>query len=269
MKLGKDTEVYPGSPNTLLYDGRIMIDQGGKNASLNLEVEVQLATHGHMDHIAGLLNSSKVRFLPPEDMWALSLLGRRAMTYGFSSGSSPLFTYDLVKVPISKDSISTSLPSEIQAIKLPGHTPGHTGYIVGSTLYAGDAFFGNRVLEGFVFPFYVDFWSAMESLSVVKELFKSVDNVVISHGPVYEKRKMEELLEFNIGYGEKLVGWVKDSISQGATAEEVVVRIMEKIGKGKEIKPTNVVLNTVTAKSILSQIAKEIRIEARGIVYFR
>ncbi|BCS93034.1 MBL fold metallo-hydrolase [Metallosphaera javensis (ex Sakai et al. 2022)] len=265
MKLDKNVEVHPGSPNTLVYEGRIVIDQGGKNSSLNLEAEVQLATHGHMDHIAGLLGG-KIKFLPPEDMWALSLLGRRAMTYGFSSRSSSVFSYDLVKEPIT-DSISTSLPSEIQPVKLPGHTPGHTGYIVGDTLYAGDAFFGSKVLEGFVFPFYVDFWSAMESLNLVKELLRSLDNVVISHGPVYEKKKMEELLEFNVRYGEKLVGWVKEAISQGGTAEEVVVRVMERTGRGNELKPVNIILNSVTAKSILSQIAREIRVESRGVVY--
>ncbi|BBL46857.1 hydroxyacylglutathione hydrolase [Metallosphaera sedula] len=263
MKISKNVEVLPGSPNTLIYEGRVVVDQGGKNSSLNLEAEAQLATHGHMDHIAGLLTNAGKKYLPREDMWALSLLGRRAMTYGFSSAQSTLFTYDLVKEEIS---VNSSLPSEVQEVKLPGHTPGHTGYILGNVLYAGDAFFGTRVLEGFIFPFYVDFWSAMDSLKVVKELLGSLDNVVISHGPIYEKRKMVEVLEFNIRHGERLVSWVKEAISQGATAEEVVVKVMSK-GTG-EIKPTNVILNSITAKSILSQVARDIRVESRGVVYW-
>ncbi|AEB95421.1 MBL fold metallo-hydrolase [Metallosphaera cuprina] len=259
MKLSNSVEVFPGSPNVLVYDRRVVVDLGGKLSSLNLEGEVQLATHGHMDHIAGLLRPSKVKYLPKEDLWALSLLGRRVMTYGFSSKDSPIFTYDLVK-----DEISTSGDPEVEVIKLPGHTPGHSGYILDNLLYAGDAFFGRKILESFVFPFYLDFWAALDSLQVIKEMMRSLNNVVISHGPIQEKRKMSETLEFNISYAEKLVSWVKDSISYGATAEEVVVKLMSKVG---EVRPTNVTLNSITAKSILSQVAKEIRVEERGVVY--
>ncbi len=213
-----------------------------------------------MDHIAGLLRESKVRYLPREDMWALSLLGRRVMTYGFSSKDSPLFTYDLLK-----EEISLSGDPEVEIVKLPGHTPGHSGYIVGNVLYAGDAFFGNRVLEGFVFPFYADFWTAVESMQKIKEIAKGLDNVVIAHGPVYEKKKMMEILEYNLNYADKLVSWVREAIRDGATAEEVVVKIMEKTVK--DIKPTNVILNSITAKSILSQVAKEVTVEDKGVVY--
>ena len=262
MRLGKDVEVLPGSPNTLIYQGRVVIDQGGRNSSVKLNAEVQMATHGHMDHIFGLTTGAKVKYIPPQDMWALNMIGRRAMTYGFSSPQSPLFTYDLVI-----GEISLSGDPEVEIVPLPGHTPGHSGYILGSTLYAGDSFFGQKVLEGFVFPFFVDFWAALESMEKLRELFKAVENVVISHGPVYEKRKMQELLDFNVQYAGRLLKWIEDEIrGKEATSQEVTVRVMMRAG-AKEVKPTNLLLNETVVKSILSVKAKEFRVSEKGLVY--
>ncbi|MBB5254395.1 MBL fold metallo-hydrolase [Sulfurisphaera ohwakuensis] len=259
MKFTKNIEVIPGSPNTLIYDNRVVIDLGGKNSSLDINAEVQLATHGHSDHIAGLLKKANVKYLPKEDYWALTLMGRRAMIYGFSSKDSPLFTYDFIKDNLSEDFKDV----EIQKIKMPGHTPGHTVYIVDSVLYAGDAFFGQKVLENFGVPFYTDFWEALNSLYKIKELIKSVDYVVIAHGPIYtNKRKMEELLDFNISFNEKLVQKVKDLITGNEmTAEEVTYRI----SRNRDV--ANILLNSVTIKSILFQVAKNIRVSEKGILF--
>ncbi len=260
MKVGK-IEVFPGSPNTLVYDGRVVIDQGGKNASLDLKAEVQLATHGHMDHIAGLFKEAKKKFIPREDSWTLNLIGRRCMTYGFSSSDSDLFSYDLIK-----EELKTQFEDpEVEVVPLPGHTPGHSGYIVDNALYAGDAFFGQKVLESFVFPFYVDFWKAQESLEKLVELVRGVDYVFLSHGPVYtDKRKVEEILKFNVEYNKRLVERIKDLISgQEMTAEEVVVRL------GGKLSPANVFLNEIVAKSILVQVSREVRVTEKGVVFRR
>ncbi|MCY0873732.1 MAG: MBL fold metallo-hydrolase [Acidianus infernus] len=263
MKLSKNVEVIPGSPNTLIYDERVVIDQGGKNADLNINAEVQLATHGHMDHIAGLFKNAKIKFLPKEDYWSLNIIGRRAITYGFSAKNSSIFTYDLIKEEL-KDEFTDS---EVEKIKLPGHTPGHVAYKIDNVLYCGDAFFGQKVLESFIFPFYTDFWAAQDSLDKLKELVKSVDFIIISHGPIYKKEKMIELLNFNIDYNKKLVEEIKDIIrGNPMTAEEVVIKLMIKRSKN-EINPTSVILNEITAKSILSEVAKNIKVESKGVTF--
>ena len=260
MKLNKDVEVIPGSPNTLIYQGRVVVDQGGRNSNLKLNAEVQLATHGHSDHIAGLFdNNAKVKYLPKEDYWALTLMGRRCMIYGFSSKVDKYFTYDLIKEDLKGDFSD----AEVEKVKLPGHTPGHTGYILGGVLYAGDAFFGQKVLESFGLPFYSDFWKAMESLEVLRELIKGVELVVISHGPVYTNRKkMEELLEYNIKFNEQLVKKVKDLITnKEMTAEEVTYLL----SGAKDV--ANIWLNSVTVKSILLGVANEVKVSEKGVVY--
>ncbi|AWR96349.1 MBL fold metallo-hydrolase [Acidianus sulfidivorans JP7] len=263
MKIGKNIEILTGSPNTLVYDNRIVIDQGGKNANVNIPSEIQLATHGHMDHIAGLFKQARVKYIPKEDYWTFNIIGRRMMTYGFSAKNSSLFTYDLIRENLQESFNDT----EIEKIHLPGHTPGHSAYIIQDTVYCGDAFFGQKVLEHFVFPFYIDFWNAMDSLEKLKEISKSMENIIISHGPVYPKKKMLELIDYNLSYGEKLVSEIKDMIKGNEmTAEEVVIKIMLKRGK-TEIDPTSVMLNEITAKSILSQIANAKVDKEKGIVF--
>lgn len=259
MKLTKTVEVIQGSPNTLVYDNRVVIDQGWKNSNLEINAEVQIATHGHSDHIAGLFKKAKVKYLPREDYWSLTLMGRRAMIYGFSSKDNPYFTFDYIKEDLNEELHDT----EIQKIYLPGHTPGHTIYIIDNVLYAGDAFFGQKVLENFGVPFYTDFWKALESLYKLKEILKSVEYVVISHGPVYtNKKKMEELIDFNISFDEKLIQKVKDIISVGElTAEEVAYRL----SGNKDV--SNILLNSVTIRSILFGVAKNVRVTEQGIKF--
>lgn len=264
VKLTGSVEVIPGSPNTLIYDGRVVVDLGGRNASLQLSGEVQLATHGHSDHVAGLLRNAKLKYLPPEDHWTLSIIGRRAMTYGFSSRDSPLFTFDLVKQNIAAEGISMDLKDpEIEIIKLPGHTPGHVAYIMGSVLYAGDSFFGQRVLEGFGIPFYTDFWAAMESLDRLKELVGGVEKVVVSHGPAYlDSKKAKELVDYNIKFDQVLIDKVREAAKgREVTAEEVAYLL------SNNREPANIYLNSIPIKSILMQVAKDIKTTERGVVY--
>ncbi|MEM1599880.1 MAG: MBL fold metallo-hydrolase [Saccharolobus sp.] len=264
IRLSKNVSVITGSPNTLVYDSIAVIDQGGKNSSLDIKAEIQLATHGHSDHIAGLLKKdAKIKYLPPEDYWSLTLMGRRAMIYGCSSKDSEIFTYDYVKQNLELMDTNIRIP-EIEIVKLPGHTPGHSGYIIENILYAGDAFFGDKVLQNFSVPFYTDFWAALDSLEIIKELAKSVDNIVISHGPIYSKDKMLRLLEYNIDYFEKLVNKVSNLLTEEHTVEEIVVMLKP------DISPTNLLLNSITIRSLLLGMDNlEYKVTPKGLSFKR
>ncbi|AAY80599.1 MBL fold metallo-hydrolase [Sulfolobus acidocaldarius] len=258
VKITKKINIIPGSPNTLIYDGRIVIDRNNPE----IQGEVQLATHGHADHISGLLSNAKVKYLPKEEYWSITLQGRRMLTYGCTSLNSEIFSYDYVKENLV-DLTADYKDSEVESIKLPGHTPGHTGYIVDNVLYAGDTFFGERVLQNFSVPFYIDFWSALDSIQKIKEISKSVENVVISHGPIFSLNKMIKLIDYNIEYNNKLVERVKELIStEEMTSEEIAIRLKP------DISATGVLLNSITIKSMLLGLENiEYKVTPKGLVF--
>ncbi len=262
MKLTRELEVLPGSPNTLIYQGRIVIDLGGKNAEAEVDGEWYLCTHGHADHIAGLRRKG-LKYIPKKDMWALSAAGRRSMVYGFSSKESPLFSYDLMKGDVEVEISDT----DVEKIELPGHTPGHTAYLLGGFVFLGDAVFGQRILEGFVFPFHEDFWLALSSLDRAEELVRGSDGAIVAHGPIYTNvAKILDLIRINRDYMIKLAEKVKEALKlEPQSAEGLVIRIMREMGK--EPSPVSVLLNEVTTKSILVGLGAEPEVTEKGLLW--
>lgn len=133
-------------------DGYIMFDtglpssKGGKTldrlASLKIspdEIKIVYITHGHFDHIGGLLDDAGKAvfpnaklYIPEAEMTFISetmkdAAGQIKAAYG---DRIVIFAWGEV------------LPDNILPMAAPGHTPGHTAYRLGNLLFVGDLMHG-------------------------------------------------------------------------------------------------------------------------------
>jgi len=106
-------------------------------------------SHAHGDHIGGLVTSAGALAFPnatihmsaPEWKWLGGLSVDEAKNYGIQQVSEIVSAIRPKVVPFEPG--ADLLPSIVKAVELKGHTPGHSGYLIGSgadsVLVFGDA----------------------------------------------------------------------------------------------------------------------------------
>ncbi|MCB9671510.1 MAG: MBL fold metallo-hydrolase [Alphaproteobacteria bacterium] len=131
--------------------GVILVDAGIDPAAAALLAEIGdrpvhavLITHGHFDHVAGLAGLDEpVAWIGAAD---LPLATGEALP----SGTMPWIFSRLMGPPAASPSLkpleASSLTidgTEVRAIAMPGHTGGSTSWVIGDTVFTGDAAFGH------------------------------------------------------------------------------------------------------------------------------
>jgi glyoxylase-like metal-dependent hydrolase (beta-lactamase superfamily II) len=106
-------------------------------------------SHAHGDHIGGLVTSSGTLAFPnatihisaPEWKWLSGLNEDEAKIFGIAQVSALVSAIKPKVVPFEPS--ADLLPGIVKAVELKGHTPGHSGYLIGSgadsVLVFGDA----------------------------------------------------------------------------------------------------------------------------------
>jgi glyoxylase-like metal-dependent hydrolase (beta-lactamase superfamily II) len=106
-------------------------------------------SHGHGDHIGGLVTSSGALAFPnatihisaPEWKWLSGLSEDQAKNFGIQQVSALVSTIKPKVVTFEPGAVL--LPGIVKAVELKGHTPGHSGFRIGSVadsvLVIGDA----------------------------------------------------------------------------------------------------------------------------------
>ena len=208
---GDDRGAYP-SGNSLLVRGdgeTVVIDpsvtvvaRGGAPAA----VDAVINSHGHEDHLAGngLFGDARVHIHDLDVMAARSLDGLLAV-YGYDAAATAEFATQIVEdfhyvarpdaQPFGDGHVWDLGATTVEAVHLPGHTRGHSGFRVDG----GRVFFLSDIdLTGFG-PYYGDVWSDLDDFeaSLVKVRDEDAEHYVTFHqkGVIEGRTHFVELLD--------------------------------------------------------------------------
>ena len=275
-KLGDSAYLYPGSPSTLVKtagDGAVIVDPGhgsGRHKDLRREVrklglgiKAQLATHGHADHVAVAPRIDAPLFIHRfEFSIAESPLNRELLTFGSKAPEGFLVFQFPEEVKVHAVFEWGDELFGFKAVKLNGHSPGMTGFLdeENGLIYAGDAFFGERVIMAVGLPYLIDPGLFKASIKELQNYAEKGLLLIPSHGKAVRGEEATELLDFNLGRVEEIESLILDLLKNPMGIDELAFRIMEHYG----VKPTpqKLALNLVPLRAFIAQHYNEERIEA-------
>jgi N-acyl homoserine lactone hydrolase len=172
------------------------------------EVDVQLAklgykveqvkaiylTHFHGDHVDGVYHFPKAKVFATKEAFDYILSPKGAL-FGYLQKNLPewfqpyVFEFTNEKVDAFTSSKKLSTDGSIVAIPMPGHSIGHTAYIVKSEnyryIFSGDTTLNDHTLQAGIPTVILNNTDAMESVRKLREFARSPDVVVLcSHDPL-------------------------------------------------------------------------------------
>lgn len=275
-KLNDNFYLYPGSPSTgfmLTEKGAVLIDPGhgrGRHKDLlrearklGVSVIAQLATHAHADHVAVAGRIDAPLYLHSfEFSLAESPLAREVLTFG-SKAPEGFLAYAFPEgVRVHGIFEWGDELFGLEALRLDGHSPGMTGFKdeANGVIYAGDSFFGERVLQAVGLPYLIDVGAFLESLKTLEGLASSGMTIIPSHGPIVSEEGALELLSLNGERIAKAIELVLSFLERPLSVDELAFRLMEAFGS--EPTPKKLALNLVPTRAIVAELHNRGDVEA-------
>jgi len=282
-EIAEDVFVLKGSPNTGLIANNgiaFVIDPGygdGRAKGIHRKVEslglirrFALPTHGHVDHIAECRGFERVF----AHRWCVGLAENATLRNVCEFGVNATRGFTFItgdSVPVTDEIWWGDDVLGIKAIDTHGHTPGHTAFAYKNIIFAGDAVFGNKLLDKVKILYHTDVFAAEETLRRLKNQIKDDTILVPGHGPIVEGDEARTLVKKNIETIEQMKEDLRKIAKDGGTLEEITIRLMELYGL--KMEPEFVLLDIVPIRSILSKWLEDgkVKVEAteRGIIWAR
>ncbi len=257
-----------------VYDGKAVIVDPGQGSGrhkdlkremrkLSLEIHAQLTTHGHADHvkvapkIEAPLFAHRFEFSIVE-----SPLNREILTFGSKAPRGFLVSQFEGEVKVHGIFEWNDVIFGLKAIKLNGHSPGMTGFLdeENAVIYAGDSFFGERVLQAVGIPYLVEPELFKDS---IKQLQYYVDEgllLIPSHGKAVKGEEARKLLDFNIKRIEETERRILELLKKPMSLDELAYRL----SKYFNVSPTPqmLALNLVPLRAFMAKLYNEGKVEA-------
>ncbi|NJE42048.1 MBL fold metallo-hydrolase [Thermococcus sp. GR6] len=275
-KFGDSAYLYPGSPSTLIRisDGMaVLIDPGhgsGRHKDLKiaakklgLEIKAQLATHGHADHVSVAPGIDAPLFMHRfEFSIAESPLNRELLTFGSKAPKGFLVFQFPEEVKVHAVFEWGDELFGVKAIRLNGHSPGMTGFLdeENGLIYAGDAFFGERVIEAVGLPYLVEPELFKASIMQLQNYAEKGYTLIPSHGKAVSSKEALEILDFNLKRVEEAEELILGLLRTPRSLDELAFMIMRHYGI--EITPQKLALNLVPLRAFVAKLYNEGVIEA-------
>jgi len=268
QKLGDSTYLYPGSPSTMVVfsEGKaVLVDPGhgkGRHKDLKREVrklglgiKAQLATHGHADHVSVCPRIEAPLFIHRlEFSIAESPLNREILTFGSKAPKGFLAFQFPGEVRVHAVFEWDDALFGLRALKLNGHSPGMTGFLHegDGVLYAGDSFFGSRLIDSVGVPYLVDPELFKASIKELKDYAEKGYLIVPSHGKPVKGDDALELLNYNASRVNEVESLTLELLREPLSVDELAFRIVKYYGV--EVTPQKLALNLVPVRAFIAEL---------------
>lgn len=199
-----------------------------------------LTTHAHADHIGGhawLARRTGCRIYAPagEEVFLRQPMLEPFSLYGGALPPVALRGKFLLAEPSPVDEVIQPGPLEvdgvaIEAVPLPGHSPGQMAYRVDGVFFTGDALIAAEALQKYYTPYCVDLDETIRSLNTLAAF--QADVYVPGHGPLVEGTAgMAEAVAAHRRRLEELRSRVLSCLATPLTADEVVAAVLAGVGE--------------------------------------
>ncbi|ALL00453.1 Zn-dependent hydrolase [Pyrodictium delaneyi] len=242
--------------NTLIYSDKLVVDP----SRVLDRVNTVLLTHGHVDHFryAGPLREKGATIYAPR--YCVPLVEEPKINYmatmGWTAGFderyiTPYFVGNGVRVDVLVEPGNIEVGGTlVKAIAAPGHTPGHTVYLVEASgtifLVAGDAIYGEEYLEGNPILYHTDTISWLETLNRLEKF--DYDVLVPGHGFPVEAKEARRVIRRNREKIHEMLSLVESVLQEEPlSADEVIELLLVATGLARSRRAYSIYMPSVRA----------------------
>lgn len=251
--------------------------------------ETILVTHGHADHFGAaaplaeqagrplaVYASAEAADLIRHPGWEPFILAGGARPWHFLRGAATLgAAYPEVRI-LTSGPVQIG-PWSLEVLELPGHAPGHLGYLVDGVLFAGDAVYGEEVLTRYPLPVHADPQVTAETLARLGDRIRAggLHTLVPAHGsPARGEGEALRLVEANrqrILHARQRVAETLRKTEEPVTESEALRRVFARVGL-RPREPRSALVLRAAVLGYIAWLAAEGRVEVGvrdGVLTFR